>query len=90
MEDKKLTFKVTDETGKEIECEELYSFKNDETGKNYMVYTDNSMDEDGCLRIYAAIHNPNGDDDKLIPIDNDEEWAFVKETVDALQGEGDY
>ena len=60
------------------------------TGKNYMVYTDNTTDEDGSLRIYASIYNPDKDDNKLIPIENDEEWAFVEETIDALQGEGDY
>ena len=27
MEDKKLTFKIKDENGLDIECEELYSFK---------------------------------------------------------------
>jgi len=90
VEDKKLTFKITDEKGKEVEYEELYSFKNEETGKNYMVYTDNTTDEDGSLRIYASIYNPDKDDNKLIPIENDEEWAFVEETIDALQGEGDY
>ena len=59
MEDKKLTFKIKDENGLDIDCEELYSFKNEETGKNYMVYTDNSHDDDGNLCIYAAIYNPD-------------------------------
>ncbi len=82
--EEKLTFKINDETGKEIECEELYSFKNEETNKNYMVYTDNSVDEDGCLCIYAAIYNPEDKEKKLIPIENDEEWAFVEETIELL------
>ena len=48
--DKKNVFKVLDETGKEIECEMLFTFDSDETGKNYMVYTDNSLDEEGNTR----------------------------------------
>lgn len=89
MEDKKLTFKIKDDSGKDIECEELYSFKNEELNKNYIVYTDNSYDEDGCLCIYAAIYNPLEEEKKLLPIENDEEWAFVEEMIDTLQGENE-
>lgn len=87
MEENTLTFKVTDENGNMIECEELYSFKNEETGKNYMVYTDNTLDEEGNTRIYAAIYNPDDESNKLIPIIDDKEWAFVEETIEALEGE---
>ena len=87
MEENTLTFKVTDENVNMIECEELYSFKNEETGKNYMVYTDNTLDEEGNTRIYAAIYNPDDESNKLIPIVDDKEWAFVEETIEALEGE---
>lgn len=86
MEDKKLTFKIKDENGLDVECEELYSFKNEDTGKNYMVYTDNSQDDDGNLCIYAAIYNPDKEEKKLIPIEDDNEWSFVEEMIDTLQG----
>lgn len=76
--DKKLTFEIED-NGKNIKCEELYSFENN--NKKYMVYTDNTKDEDGLLRIYAVIV----DGEKLLPIENDDEWAFVKETIETLQ-----
>lgn len=85
MEDKKLTFKIKNENGLDIECEELYSFKNEELGKNYMVYTDNSYDDEGNLCIYAAIYNPIDEEKKLIPIEDDNEWAFVEEMIDTLQ-----
>ena len=76
--DKKLTFEIED-NGKNIKCEELYSFENN--NKKYMVYTDNTKDEDGLLRIYAVIV----DGEKLLPIENDDEWAFVKKTIETLQ-----
>ncbi len=82
--EEKLTFEITDENGKNIKCEELYSFKNEKTNKNYIVYTDNTKDSDGSLRIYAAIYNPDLKEKKLIPIIDDEEWAFVEETIDNL------
>ena len=45
--DKENKFKVIDKDGKEIEFEVLFTFESDETKKNYMVYTDNSTDEEG-------------------------------------------
>ena len=40
MKEEKLTFKITGEDGKDIECEALFTFEGKETGKNYIVYTD--------------------------------------------------
>ena len=48
--DKENKFKVIDKDGKEIEFEVLFTFESDETHKNYMVYTDNSTDDDGNVR----------------------------------------
>ena len=42
--EEKMTFKVFDDNGKEIECEVLFTFESDETHKNYIVYTDNTTD----------------------------------------------
>ena len=50
-----------------------------------MVYTDNSYDDEGNLCIYAAIYNPIDEEKKLIPIEDDNEWAFVEEMIDTLQ-----
>ena len=47
----RLTFKVIDENGKEIECEALFTFESEETKKNYIVYTDNTTDEEGNIRV---------------------------------------
>lgn len=89
MDDKYLTFKVKDEEGKEITCEEVYTFKNEQTNKTYMVYTDNTFDEDGALKLYAGIYNPDSLDKKIIPITDDKEWAFVSEMVETLEEENE-
>ena len=47
MKDETMTFKVINDEGKEIECEVLFTFESDETKKNYIVYTDNTLDEEG-------------------------------------------
>ena len=53
MNDQRMTFTVTDDAGKEVECEVLFTFESDETKKNYMVYTDNTTDEQGNTKVYA-------------------------------------
>ena len=68
MEKEKLTFNVIDDNGNNIECEILFTFESDETGKNYIVYTDNTTDEHGNTKVYASIFNPNEPDSKLTAI----------------------
>ena len=81
----KMTFKVTDDTGKEIECEVLFTFESDETKKNYMVYTDNTLDEEGNTKVYASIYNPDEEETKLIPIETEKEWKIIETILEELQ-----
>ena len=50
-----MTFTVVNDEGKEIKCDVLFTFDSDETGKNYIVYTDNTKDENGNLRTMPAV-----------------------------------
>ena len=52
----KQKFIVLDDKGKQIECEPLFTFESEETKKNYVVYTDNSKDKDGNVRVFASIY----------------------------------
>ena len=45
--DEKNTFTVMDENGKEVSCEVLFTFDSEETKNNYIVYTDNTTDDEG-------------------------------------------
>lgn len=82
--DKKKTLKIIDDFGKEIEYEILIAFKWTKTNKNYIVYTDNTNDENGNLNIFAAIYYPQ-DDSKLDAIETDEEWDEVERRLKDLQ-----
>ena len=42
-----MSFTVLDENDRESKCEVLFTFDSEETGKSYIVYTDNSVDENG-------------------------------------------
>ena len=85
MENNKMTFKILGDDGKEIECEVLFTFESDETKKNYIVYTDNTLDEQGNTKVYASIYNPNEENTNLIPIETDKEWKIIETILDELQ-----
>lgn len=85
MENNKMTFKIIGEDGKEIECEVLFTFESDETKKNYIVYTDNTLDEQGNTKVYASIYNPNEENTNLIPIETDKEWKIIETILEELQ-----
>jgi len=87
MEEKKMTFKVISDEGHEVECEVLFTFESDETKKNYIVYTDNTTDDEGNIKVYASIYNPNEEQTKLLPIETDKEWKVIETILEELQNE---
>ena len=85
--DEKMTFKVINDEGKEIECEVLFTFESEETNKNYIVYTDNTTDEEGNTKVYASIYYPDQEETKLEPIETDKEWKIIESILDEIQKE---
>jgi uncharacterized protein YrzB (UPF0473 family) len=85
--DDKNTFKVINDRGEEIMCDILFTFDSEETGKSYIVYTDNSKDEKGNIQVYASIYDPNAQDQKLEPITTDAEWKVIETILNTLQEE---
>ena len=82
MDDKKI-LKVIGENNETIEYEIILAFKWSKTNKNYVVYTDNTTNDDGNLNVYASIYYPD-DDTKLDSIETDEEWNQIEERLDNL------
>ena len=87
MSEETMTFKVINDDGKEVECEVLFTFESDETKKNYIVYTDNTLDEEGNTKVYASIYNPDEDETKLLPIETEKEWKIIETILEELQNE---
>ena len=87
MKDETMTFKVINDEGKEVEREVLFTFESDETQKNYIVYTDNTIDEEGNTKVYASIYNPDQDETKLLPIETEKEWKIIETILEELQNE---
>ncbi|MBO5183130.1 MAG: DUF1292 domain-containing protein [Bacilli bacterium] len=84
MEDKK-TFKVTNDEGKEVEYEVLFTFDSEETNKSYIVYTDDTQDENGNTRVYASAYIKDTKTTELLPIETDKEWKIIETILKELQ-----
>lgn len=89
-----LKFIAFDEEGNRLECETLFTFDSPKTGKSYIVYTDNTVDEDGNTKVYASIYDPlqlridsSGElaSLELSPIESEKEWALIESILDDLQ-----
>lgn len=78
-------FSVKDESGNTIECEVLFTFESPETGKNYIVYTDNQKEDSGALKVYANIYDKNGTSKDLMPIETEEEWNTIESILHKLE-----
>lgn len=85
MEDKKGIFTIVNEEGQEIECEILFTFDSDETKKSYIVYTDNTLDEDGSTKVYASVYDPTGQNSALMPIETEKEWLVIENILSSVQ-----
>lgn len=86
MEEKN-TFKVKNEKGEEVTCEVLFTFDSEETKKSYIVYTDNTTDKDGNVRVYASIYKPDSETQELLPIESEREWKIVETILESIQEE---
>lgn len=81
------TFSMIDENGQETVYDVLFTFESDETKKNYIVYTDNSKDEEGNIEVYASTYAPNDPTGKLEAIETEKEWKVIETILDTLQEE---
>ena len=80
-------FVMIDENGQEREYDVLFTFESEETNKNYIAYTDNTIDETGNVEVYASIYNPGDPQTKLEPIESEKEWKVIETILETLQEE---
>ena len=84
-DEKKGIFTIVNDEGKEIECEILFTFDSDETKKSYIVYTDNTLDEEGSTKVYASVYDPTGQNPSLMPIETEKEWLVIENILSSVQ-----
>ncbi len=87
INEEQMTFKIKGENGQDIDCEVLCTFESDETKKEYMIYTDNSVDGEGNVKIYASIYKSDEEPMTLKPIETEKEWKMVETILEEIQAQ---
>lgn len=72
---------IKNEQGEEKEFDILFTFTSNDTGKNYITYTDYDKDEQGNIKCYSVYK----DGDKLLPVTTKKELTFIDETLKTIQ-----
>lgn len=78
-------FTLTTDDGKTLECEVIMTIDSKEFSKNYMVYTDHTIDENGYIKTYASSYDPTGEDINLKPVETKEEWDMIENILSSAQ-----
>ncbi|WP_373892889.1 DUF1292 domain-containing protein [Virgibacillus natechei] len=83
---------IPDENGEEHLFEVLFTFDVDQTEHSYIALIPVERSEDEEVEVYAFRYEEKTKDDddlSLFPIESDEEWEMVEETLYALTDEED-
>ena len=80
-----LTFTLEEDNPKVV-YDTVLTFYNKDTEKNYIIYTDNTLDEEGNLNTFASIYNPDNPEMELFPIETEEEWNNIENVLDNYLG----
>lgn len=70
----------------EKEFEVLYTFKSTKTKKDYIIYSDNTYDENNSLNIYASIYYPFNPEKELENIEESPDWKEVENFLNKVYG----
>ena len=74
---------TTNEDGTKIEYDVIATFKSEVTNKDYIIYTDNQLDDQEKLKIYASIYNPLTDEFVAVP-ESKEDWNEIYKVLDKV------
>lgn len=80
---------VKNENNEEIECDVLFTFDSKDTNKSYIVYTDNTKDDMGNIKVYANTYDSDKDNGSLGTIETDEEWAIIEQIFSSINNKGE-
>ena len=84
MLDKSGKIIIRNDKNEEIECDVLFTFDNNDTNKSYIVYTDNTEDDLGNIKVYANTYNEDDDEGVLGNIETEEEWNIIEQIFSSI------
>ena len=68
--------------GTKVDYNVIHTFKIIISGKNYIVYTDNTYDSNKKIRFYAATYNPELSNPFIGEPTTKEEWSEITNVID--------
>ena len=77
---------VTDEEGNDQVCEVIHTFESEAFNKSYVLYVPANDEPFEERDIFAAqyLADENNEITELLPIESDEEWAYVEDILNEL------
>lgn len=78
---------VKNDEGEEKEYDIVVTFDIKEKNKSYVLFTDYSKTDDGCLKIHSAIYDKTGEDKSLKEVTEPDEVQFIEEYIKGLEEE---
>ena len=70
--------------GTKIEYNVVLTFFNETNNKNYIIYTDNTIDQNNKIRLYAGIYEPNLNNKYLGEPTTKEEWTYINNILNQV------
>lgn len=71
-------------SGTKVEYTVILTVKNNQTNKNYVVYTDNTIDKNNKLRLYTAIYDPKLNNSYIGEPTTKEEWTYITNIINKV------
>ena len=75
---------VKNNEGQNIECDVLFTFDSEDTNKSYIVYTDNTKDKLGNIKVYANTFDEDDENGVLGEIETEEEWSTIEQIFQSI------
>ena len=84
MENEKI---IIEKHGKQVECDILFTFDSEDTGKVYVGYSDHSIASNGRKNVYVSSYDPIMGMDSLEDITDERELAMVRQVLAQIDKE---
>jgi len=76
-----LVFLATNKDGKQVKYQTIAIYEDEETKKKFIIYTDNTYDNEGKLKIYYSLFEIINKKMKLIEITRNEDKKVALELI---------
>lgn len=81
---KRMQFELIDKSGNKIICEVIATYHDDDTNKDFIVYTDGKTNENKKLNLYYSLYEKIDNNIKLIDITNNEDKKIGLQLIQEL------